>query len=75
MIFKGEYRNGKRNGKGREYHSNGQIKFEGEYLNGRKWNGEIYRDNGLKDYEIKNGSDKYNDRSKFVGEYFDRTIF
>jgi len=71
LIFEGDYRNGKRNWKGREYHSNGVIKFEGEYLNGRKWNGEIYRDNGLKDFEIKNGVYKYNDRSKFVGEYFD----
>jgi len=71
LIFEGEYRNGKRNGKGREYHSNGKIKFEGEYLNGRKWNGKIYRDNGLKDFEIKKGVEKSNDRSKFVGEYFD----
>ena len=71
LIFEGEYRNWKRNGKGKEYHSNGKIKYEGEYLNGKKWNGEVFRDNGLKDFEIKNGVKKYNDRSKFEGEYLD----
>ena len=24
------------NGKGKEYHKNGDLKFEGEYLNGKK---------------------------------------
>ena len=28
--------NGEKNGKGKEYHSNGSLKFEGEYLNGIK---------------------------------------
>ena len=36
MIFKGEYLNGKKNGKGKEYYSDGTLKFEGEYLNGKK---------------------------------------
>ena len=30
--------NGYRKGKGKEY-SNGSLIFEGEYLNGKKWNG------------------------------------
>ncbi len=34
LIFKGEYLNGKKNGKGKEYFGDGTIKFEGEYLNG-----------------------------------------
>ena len=39
LIFEGEYINGKRNGKGKEYrYHNGNyvVTFEGEYLNGRK---------------------------------------
>ena len=37
LIFEGEYLNGKRNGKGKEYDSFGSLIFEGEYLNGKKW--------------------------------------
>ena len=33
FIFEGEYFNGLRNGKGKEYYNDGQLKFEGEYLN------------------------------------------
>ena len=36
LIFEGEYLNGKRNGKGKEYYWNkDNLKFEGEYLNGK----------------------------------------
>ena len=35
-MFEGEYLNGKRNGKGKEYDFNGKLKFEGEFLNGTK---------------------------------------
>ena len=43
LKFKGEYSNGKRNGKGKEYYDNGRLKFEGEYSNGKKWNGKGYK--------------------------------
>ena len=33
LIFQGEYLNGKRYGKGKEYNRGGQLIFEGEYLN------------------------------------------
>ena len=36
LIFGGEYRNGERNGKGKEYHLDGTLKFEGEYRNGKR---------------------------------------
>ena len=36
LIFFGEYLNGKRNGRGREYENNSDIIFEGEYLNGKR---------------------------------------
>ena len=39
MIFKGEYLNGKRNGKGKEYDYDNVLIFDGEYLNGKR-NGE-----------------------------------
>ena len=34
--------NGKRNGKGKEYYQNGQLKFEGEYLHSHKLSGLEY---------------------------------
>ena len=36
FLFEGEYLNGKRNGKGKEYYDNGKLLFEGEYLNGKR---------------------------------------
>ena len=36
MIFEGEYKNGKRNGKGKEYSTDGDLIFEGEYKNGKR---------------------------------------
>ena len=54
LIFEGEYLNGKRNGKGREY-NNGFLNFEGTYLNGERNGNEI-------EYN-------YINKSKFEGEY------
>ena len=31
-------KNKERNGKGKEYNLKGKLKFEGEYLNGNRWN-------------------------------------
>ena len=45
-----------KNGKAKEYYKNGNIQFEGEYLNGKRWNGISYNYNGEKEYEIKNGN-------------------
>ena len=36
LSFEGEYLNGKRNGKGKEYNGEGKLIFEGEYLNGKR---------------------------------------
>ena len=46
LIFEGKYLKGKRNGKGNEYYENGRTKFEGEYLNGVKYNGIRYDEKG-----------------------------
>ena len=38
LYFEGEYLNGERHGKGKEYYDNGKLYFEGEYLNGNSKN-------------------------------------
>ena len=59
LEFEGEYLNGERNGKGKEYDYTGDILFEGEYLNEKKWNGK--------------GKEYYpNKKLKYEGEYFNR---
>ena len=57
LIYEGEYLNGKRNGKGKEYnHINNEVEFEGEFLNGKR--------NGKgKEYD-------YKGKLEFEGEYF-----
>ena len=55
LIYEGEYLNGERNGKGKEYGLLGNLIFEGEYLNGKR--------NGKgKQYD-------FNGTIKFEGEY------
>ena len=46
--------NGERNGKGKEYYYDGELQFEGEYLNGERWNGKG-KDFIGKEFEIKDG--------------------
>ena len=55
LNFEGEYLNGKRNGKGKEYDWNGKKIFEGEYLNGLRWKGVGYDREENVVYEIKDG--------------------
>ena len=57
LVFEGEYSNGKRNGKGKEYGKYEKIIFVGEYLNGQ-------RHGKGKEY------DKNNYKLIFKGEYF-----
>ena len=73
LRFEGEYKNGKRNGKGKEYYD-GKLIFEGEYLNGIHWKGKGYNENGNIIYELINGTGKvkeynYNGKLSFEGEY------
>ena len=47
LIFEGEFSNGKKNGKGKEYDNYERLIFEGEYKNGEKnGKGKEYYDNG-----------------------------
>ena len=76
-IYKGEYSNGEKNGKGKEYYFN-QLVFEGEYKNGKKnGKGKEFKD-GYKlvfEGEYKNGykskGKEYYNNSKlyFDGDY------
>ena len=57
-IFEGEYTNGLKNGKGKEFYDNGKLFFKGEYLNGlRNGKGKKYDKNGKinADVEYSNG--------------------
>ena len=56
LIYKGEYLNEKRNGKGKKFRQN-ELEFEGEFLNGQEWNGKKYDENGNIEYELKDGKD------------------
>ena len=78
LIYDGEFLKGKRNGKGKEYRyfnfTNCELNFEGEYLNGKMWNGKIYGSKNDIFSIIKNGKgyikEYYgNDSLKFEGSY------
>ena len=77
LKFEGEYLNGKRNGKGKEYDENKLI-FEGEYINNIKYIGKGYDKNGKMIYELKKGDNyrkEYDSDGKliFEGKYFIET--
>ena len=69
------------NGKNTEYYYKGKIEFEGEYFNGKRWNGKAYDKNSNIIYELINGNDKIKEKStlrnllftigsfEFEGEY------
>ena len=74
LLFEGEYLNGKRHGKGKEY-IHGILIFDGEYLNDLKWIGNGYDNNGNIIYILNNningkGREYYNYGDlKYEGEY------
>ena len=66
LIFK--------DGIGKEYYSDGKIRFEGEFKDGKKWNGIFYNYHGEKEFEIKNGKGEVKEYNLFgdllfEGEY------
>ena len=40
----------------KEYYYDGKLIFEGEYSNGKRWNGKGYNKNGIMAFEIKSGT-------------------
>ena len=74
LLFEGEYSNGKRNGKGKEYYKDGKLRFEGEYLNRVRLNGKLYDNYGNFYCDLNNLNGlvkKYSLRGEleFEGEY------
>ena len=64
---------------GKEYYYNGKLYFEGEYLNGKRWNGIVYNNNyDDKISEIIDGTIEYikeydiDDKLIFEGKYINR---
>ena len=85
LLFEGIYANGKRNGNGKEYNEERNITFEGEYLDGKRWEGiakEYDEDTGklILEYHYSKGKidgeakeyDKYNGDLLFSGKYLNR---
>ena len=73
-IFEGEYLNGNKNGKGKEYYIDDKLKFEGEYLKGKRWNGKGYDRNNNIIYILKEGKGyvkeyEFDGGLEFEGEY------
>ena len=68
LRYEGEYSNGLRNGKGKEYNFRGdKVIFEGEFLNGKKWNGkatDLDNEDGFEG-EIVNGR-RWNGKGKEI---------
>ena len=50
ILYNGEISNGKKNGRGKEYDTFGNVLFEGEFLNGKR-----YKKNSEELYELKEG--------------------
>jgi len=74
IKFVCKFHKGEFNGKGKSYSFFGQLNFEGDYLNGNKWNGKGYELEGKKRYELKEGKgflkEYYSDGTiKFEGYY------
>ena len=73
-FFSRRYIEFEADGKGKEYNDDGELKFEGEYLNGKRWNGKGFNIVRNKILEIINGEGKgkeynYEGRLIFEGEY------
>ena len=73
-MFEGEYQNGLKKGKGKEYYNNGNLVFEGEYLKGKRWNGKGYNINDIEDLQINDGIGKgkeynFNGYLEYEGEF------
>ena len=69
LIYEGEYLNGK----GKEYNHD-ELEFEGEYKDGKKWNGKGYDRNGNMIYQLINGIGNikeydYDGILKYEGKY------
>ena len=71
LLFEGEYLNGERNGKGKEYVSDGRLEFEGVYLDGNRSKGNEYYDDEKIYIEYFNGRRSFSKlKIKFKLDYW-----
>ena len=73
ILLIGRYIEYEKDGKGKEY-SYDYLVYEGEYLNGKKWNGIIYNKINNSSFIIKNGNGKgkeynFHHELKYEGEF------
>ena len=70
IIFEGEFKEGKRNGKGKEYNSDGKMIYEGEFLYGKRHGiGKEYDGDGLLIYDGEYAFGKWHGKGK---EYYEK---
>ena len=67
IKFEGEYLNGERHGKGKEYYLDGKIRFDGEYLNGETRKGKKYDYYDISELEYINEYLKGRHHGKVIG--------
>ena len=67
IYLESEYLNGKKNVKVKEYYSNNNLKYEGEYKEGKIWSGKGYNKDGKKEFEMKNGNGKGKEYNQYSG--------
>ena len=79
-MYEGEYSNGKRNGKGKEYNKEGKLIYEGWLFMGKRWEGKGIIEKGLLIFEGEYRNGQLNGKGKeynkegqliFDGEYKD----
>ena len=66
LIFEGEYLNGKKNCKGKEYYINEEFMFKGEYKNDKNQNGKGYDDLNNVIYELMKVNGKVKEYNKRI---------
>ena len=73
LIYEGEYLNGKRNGKGKEYNGDtGELKFEGEYYENLRIS---FISNNQNDKEDKYSKESINGKIKLYDIYTGKLLF
>ena len=87
LEYEGEYLNDKRNGKGKEIKDtyNSHSEFEGEFINGKRWNGIGKKHKfdhiciNFMEYELKNGKlwnlKEYDKNNNIINELIDGNGF
>ena len=74
ILYEGEFLNGERNGKGKEYNWCRDLIFKGEYFKGKRWNGKGYNIYKKIIYKLKDGKGyvrnyDYDNNLIYEGEY------